>query len=488
MRRHDRGAVAVIMALALLPLTMIVGLAIDYSIYSQTRAQADLAIDAAAMQAVRAASVAYAAGTVSTAGLQQAGAAAGQSWFKAQLGTPAHGSATAAITVTYTASQSTFTALATYAGSVTVPFLGPLNLGTWPVRGTATAVISNAYVEVLMLLDNSSSMLIGASTTDIVALEQATPCSTQSANEDQPMSAYSWANGACDPRYTGAPAACADPASFEFILSGNPATCSNGGGSIATLNGRSVHVANAPCAFACHNDKGNNDYYGLARSLKPAITLRLDVVQKAAAQVVATLQARQQAPGQFLVGIYQFNSTMQPLYPAIGTGEAGNDLATALAAVQAVPPDLAANDGNTNFALAADALDADVVAAGDGTTAATARKNLFIVTDGMQDMPGSRIMGPMTSATNEQLCTQFWNKGFNVFVLYTPYLPLPNPFYLSSDKQYVEPTQSSPALAALQACARYPANFFQASDPVAILAAMQTMLAQALNSSARVAD
>ena len=81
-------------------------------------------------------------------------------------------------------------------------------------------------------------------------------------------------------------------------------------------------------------------------------------------------------------------------------------------------------------------------------------------------------MGPMTSATNEQLCTQFWNKGFNVFVLYTPYLPLPNPFYLSSDKQYVEPTQSSPALAALQACARYPANFFQASDPVAILAAI----------------
>ncbi|WP_428375572.1 hypothetical protein [Lichenicoccus sp.] len=249
-------------------------------------------------------------------------------------------------------------------------------------------------------------------------------------------------------------------------------------------------MPNAPCAFACHNDasKPSNDYYGLARSLKPAITLRLDVVQQAAAQVVTTLQTRQQAPGQFLVGIYQFNSTMQPLYPAAGSGEAGNDLATALTAVQNVPPNLAPNGGNTDFPSAASALNADVAAAGDGTTAATARKNLFIVTDGMEDTPGSRVMGPMTSAGNEQVCTQFWNKGFNVFVPYTPYLPLPNPFYLSNDKQYVEPPASSKELAALQACAPYPANVFQASDPVAILAAMQTMLSQALNSPARVAD
>ncbi|WP_428375571.1 hypothetical protein [Lichenicoccus sp.] len=92
--------------------------------------------------------------------------------------------------MTYNPSPSSFTALATYAGTVTVPFLGPLNLGTWPISGTATAVISNSYVEVLMLLDTSSSMLIGATTTDIVGLERATPCSTQSANEAQPMSAY----------------------------------------------------------------------------------------------------------------------------------------------------------------------------------------------------------------------------------------------------------------------------------------------------------
>ena len=78
--------------------------------------------------------------------------------------------------------------------------------------------------------------------------------------------------------------------------------------------------------------------------------------------------------------------------------------------------------------------------------------------------------------------------GINVFVLYTPYLPLPNPFYLQYDKKYAEPTTSSPILAALKACASTPANFFQASDPAAINTAMQQMLQSALNSPARVAQ
>ena len=47
---------------------------------------------------------------------------------------------------------------------------------TYPIAGNASAVISNSYVEVLMLLDNSSSMAIAATTADIIKLEQATMC------------------------------------------------------------------------------------------------------------------------------------------------------------------------------------------------------------------------------------------------------------------------------------------------------------------------
>ncbi len=249
------------------------------------------------------------------------------------------------------------------------------------------------------------------------------------------------------------------------------------------------NIPNAPCAFACHDSATGNDYYGLARSLNPVIQLRLDVVQQAAANVVTTLQNREQAPDQFSVGVYQFNSSLQQLYPS--SGEAGTDLPTALRLVQNVrnTPNLSSNGGNTDFPGAAQRLAGIVTASGNGSTQVRARKDLFIVTDGMEDLRTSAgSIGPMTSATNERLCSLFWTMGFNVYVLYTPFLPLPNPYYLNTDKQYAEPTANSPILAALRACARYPANFFQASDPVAINTAMQTMLASALNSPGRISN
>jgi hypothetical protein len=158
-------------------------------------------------------------------------------------------------------------------------------------------------------------------------------------------------------------------------------------------------------------------------------------------------------------------------------------LQTAQQIVSTMTPPIVTNDGDTDFTTSADNLAQAIQPAGNGSSAAAALKNLFIVTDGMQDTPKKRAMGPMTNALNETTCQNFKNKGVNVFVLYTPYLPLPNPYYLSNDRQYAEPTVpggTSPILAALQACASSPANFFQASDPAAINAAMQQMLKAAL--------
>ena len=506
LRGKGRGASAITFAVSALPLMLLAGLAVDYGFYVRAQSQLNLAADAAAMHAVRVASQAFSAGQTTVAAIQQAGQTAGQQWFASQLRELPNGSATPVVNVTYTPTPSTFTATVSYTGSVLVNFSKLFNVTALPISGTATASISNSYVEVLMLLDNSSSMLIGASISDILALQAATPCSTQGKNEGQAMSGnYSWAytgsygygsnddappaaqNGSCDSRYTGDSRACSYAPSYPNISTTSPYRCTNGGGSSMTVKGLTYpNMPNAPCAFACHNKADNTDYYGLARSLNPPIQLRLDVVQQAAANVISTLQGKQEAPKQFSVGVYQFNSSLQQLYPS--SGEAGTDLATALTLVQNVrnTPPLTVNDGNSNFPAAAQALAQKVTAAGDGTTPAKPIKNLFIVTDGMENNGSTR--GPMTSATNEQLCSLFWNNGFNVYVLYTPYLPLPNPFYLDNVKQYAEPLASSPNVAALKACARKPAHFFQASDPDAINTAMQNMLATALLSPGRIAN
>ncbi len=281
---------------------------------------------------------------------------------------------------------------------------------------------------------------------------------------------------------------------MQNINSSNTWYCTNNGGYKYTSqsNGQTYYLVQAPCAFACHSDPKGNDFYGVARNA--GIQLRLDVVQSAVANVIQTLSDKQQ-PNQFSVGVYAFNHDLAPVWPS--SGEATTDLATTQSKTQTLPtpvtpPVVSPNPiGDTDFTTSMNSLNQNVTSAGDGTTPTTPLKNLFIITDGIDDPNNDPAIGPMTSATNEQTCSLFWAKGFNVYVLYTPYLPLPAVRYQSVVMQYSEPTAGNTTaanVAALQACARYPSHFYVASNPAAINTAMQTMLAAALNSPGRVAN
>ena len=105
----------------------------------------------------------------------------------------------------------------------------------------------------------------------------------------------------------------------------------------------------------------------------------------------------------------------------------------------------------------------------------------------MQDT-AARTEGPITNALNEQICKLFKNKGFSVYVLYTPYLALPNPYYLGNVMQYAEATTAgadSPIVAALRACASSSSQLFEASNAADIDTSMQLMLRAALITAAR---
>ena len=62
------------------------------------------------------------------------------------------------------------------------------------------------------------------------------------------------------------------------------------------------------CAFACHWDAKNNDYFGLARNNK--IQLRFDVVQSAVASAITEMINEELIASQFSVGIYTFGNTL----------------------------------------------------------------------------------------------------------------------------------------------------------------------------------
>jgi Flp pilus assembly protein TadG len=591
-----RGAVSLLFAIALIPMLIMVGLAVDYGLYSQAESQLDMAADAAAMHAARIAAQLL---QHNDPACQTKAVQAGKAWFASQLGVMPQAKTInlPVVTVSCLASNTSVTAKVDYTGIITANF-GNLVPATWPGRpnwnigGTATAVISNpTYIEVLMLLDNSSSMMIASTPDEIAKMQALTPCSEQSKTMGQGFdSSYSWAytpvggtyttnppqsafsttpapankslmvpygfgtfvypasdghaptttaeivpplsnsaaggavKGQCDARFTGPAKECSypgyilNPANFPANGVSKTGQCLNGqGGPGNILNadnysppaGYSVtatqNMPQAPCAFACHNDAGGNDYWGLAETQSPKIQLRYDLLQDAAGNVIQTM-SKSQSASRLSVGVYQFNAPLtanaQPnginqVYPAAASSgsfaasEAGPVTDQAQTLTKTVLPPVTHDNPDTNFENAMKLLTGFVTPSGAGNYPAAPKKNLFIVTDGMDDYfsdPATQA-GRTQGAINPAACDQLKTEGFTIYVLYTPYYPLANPFYLENDKAYVENISAKPPLTtieyAMYQCAS-PNDFYQATDdPTSIDKALQTMLAAALGSAGR---
>jgi Flp pilus assembly protein TadG len=193
-----QGAVAVLFATTVVALLMMVGLAVEYSFYNEAQTQLNVAADSAALHAVRVA--AQAVQSQQTNYIAQ-GEAAGLAWFEAQAGNVPQAKFvnTPVVTVAFNSTSNLLTAQVSYTGVVINHFgaLFPGNWQNWPnlgIAGASTAVQSTqTYIEIDMLLDNSSSMLIAANPTGIAQLDTLTPCSVQAAGAGQPMDGtYTW--------------------------------------------------------------------------------------------------------------------------------------------------------------------------------------------------------------------------------------------------------------------------------------------------------
>lgn len=270
-----------------------------------------------------------------------------------------------------------------------------------------------------------------------------------------------------------------------------------------SVSGTTAYDPQAPCGFACHTGSPNsdgsyNDYWQMVvnfnalHSTTP-ITLRFDVVKAAAEQVMSTLISKKTITNQFAVGVSTFTETLNPIYPSSSSFvEADTNLTAAQSAIVGITTPVVNDAANTDFIDSITTLAGDVTNAGNGATTTTRTKNLFIITDGLEDdTRNGRYIGVMTSSTSETLCQQMKNKGFSVFVLYTPYYPLPNNFYLNSGpRSYVEPSypSSNAVTQSLAACASSPQQFLVASDLTDLNTALNTFIEIALQSPARISN
>jgi Flp pilus assembly protein TadG len=417
-----------IFALALVPLVLLIALSIDYSFYAEARSQIQLAADAAATHAVRAATGTYALETSAGIAVAQAetdaetaGNIAGAAWFQAQLGqlptasVPVSGPSCTQAETTGTATSnpcvntqsqtnpSGFTAAVGYQG-LYPPFFGSLfnNKVSWDIAGNAGAAAQYSYVEIMMLLDTSQSMQIGADASDITALEDNTVCVPNAQLTDNEGLAglgasYTPFNPTVAP-YDGS--ATSDVKNLDFT-SGNVAGYTPPAGYTAPLttatptlpsnanqgacNSDICKVANScnqvpngpasrenpkgapmtPCALACHTTTATNggystDLYGIARRLNATLPgglhLRIDSVFAATENVLTTMIDSEQASKQYSVGVYQFNDDVSAIAQGTGTNpEASYDLPTVLAAIK--KDDWQSTPFETNFPPLVNAAD-----------------------------------------------------------------------------------------------------------------------------------
>ena len=450
LRSHD-GNVAIIAALAIIPMSLLIGAGVDYGMAADRQAQLEGYADAAALSAVTP--------TMMTENNSQAQTVA-QNSFNAQ--------ASALTQVTYNNSDVTAT-VTTTAGNVrtaTVSYNVPYNtffssilgMSTITLRGGSTATGGlPPNIDFYLLLDNSPSMAIAATSAGITTMVNNT-------------------QGQCDSApYGGSSCGCAF-ACHETNPSGESYFIKTGTGSpLCTASNNYKY-----CSFSGTGNPSGEDNYALARAL--GVTLRIDLLNQAAQNLMGTALATEKGNNAaYRAAIYTFDyqvNTLQALTSNLTTAQSS---AANLGMLEVYSNNWLTStndnsDADTDFQTALKSVNTTMPNPGSGTNnkGDTPQEILFVVTDGVDDASlsksvtlaaayGNLSSGPpfrLQSTINPQnnggsevltpdYCATIKGRGIRIAILYTEYLPIPNNGWYNS---HVSPFQSNVG-PQLQACA-----------------------------------
>ncbi len=418
-----KGNVAIIFAFSLMPIALLTGMGIDYTVATQKKAMLDAAADAAALSGVTPTLMAQ---------TSSASVTAAQNMFSSQVAS-IRGLATAANpTINAVDNGLTRTVTVTYTAASQNSFAGVLGQAAWALNGSSQATASVApNIDFYLLLDNSPSMAIAATTAGI---------NTMVSN-----------------------------------------TASQGGCAFA------CHQSN-PSADNLGNP-GGVDNYTLARNL--SVVTRIQNLNAATQQLMDTATTTMaNYRSTYRMAIYTFNAatnvggtglnTITALTASLSTAKS---LAASIDVLQVYKNNWLTSAGSnsdedTDFEAAMSAINNTTIMPNPGTGMAgnTPQEVLFIVSDGVDD---SKVGGARHQALfDTSYCTAVKNRGIRIAMLYTTYLPLPtNSWYTT----YIAPFQSQIS-GNMKNCAS-PGLFFEVSTDQDISAAMDALFKQVVTTA-----
>jgi len=417
----DRKAnVAIIFALALMPVIFMTGMAFDFTRAAQKQVLLNAAADAAALAAV----------TPTMMAQSDANAIlAAENIFNAQASNIRGLNYSAGnLSVAVNDQGLTRTVTVSYTGASQNIFAGVLNQTTWPIKGTSTATATVApNIDFYLLLDNSPSMNIAATTAGINL-----------------MVANTSAQGGC-----------------AFAC----------------------HESN-PSADNLGNPGGEDNYaLAKNLGVITRIENMASAIQQLTT-VAATTEASSNASYRMAIYTFNTGgtSTVQTLTSNMTTaGTAGGNIdVLEVYDNGCLTKSNCNNDEDTDFNTAMSNINSVMPVPGTGAATSTPQEVLFIVSDGVDDKNSATCSQPLDGSRCQQpfdttWCTTVKNRGIRIAVLYTVYLPLTTNGWYNT---WISPFQSQIATN-MQSCAS-PGLYFSVTTDGDISAAMQQMFNQAV--------
>jgi len=479
--RRDRGGNVTTLYALLAPILVFgTGAAIDYGRAAQMHSKLNAAADAAALAALTPSMLQQNATTAQAAAV---------SLFQGLTnGIPTLSGTQVQVTVSSGSNPLVRNVTVNYTTSVATLFAAVLRRNSLQVSGSsmATAQIP-PNIDFYLLLDNSPSMALPATTAGITQMQSLT------AKQDS--------NAGCA-------FAChqADTSTAQTDTIFNP--CYNS--TKKTYSTPTVTANGYTKAYCNVSTQGAQlDNYALAR--KNNITLRLDELNSAVTTLLQTASQTSASsqfttPPQYRFAVYSMDSLwnigLNQLVPltsdyinqwSSNSSKFGvmqmysNDKGCSNATCSSSS---GVNDVSTNYddSLSKLSQASYIPNPGNGSNQSgdTPQKVLFFVTDGVEDeLSGSRIIqamndlgaAPYGNTKSANWCTTIKNRGIKIAILYTDYLPVTaNSFY----NTHVAPFQSSIS-PALQACAS-PGLFYDASIGADLGAALSALFAAVTHS------
>jgi len=437
--RDRRGNVAIITAVCCIPMFGMLGFAIDYGVALSDKGKLDNAADAAALVAIKTAqTVIQGGGTTSSATIQ--GQAQGALAFKANTGSLPFATVPTP-TINVSRKNQTFTASVTYQSvAVRTNFSKIIGVPSIPINGSSTATLSiTTYINYYIIVDISQSMGVGSTATDMQNL-------------------------------------------FNRVVLYNNGAASEGGG----------------CVFGCHVAESNQTYTNeyLAHSISPTITLRIDAAVSAIQNIISQAQSSSGTTGNIQIGLYTMSQdptvASPPYLNTVAAPTSNFTTLTAAAATIDLGNNTAGGIGDSNFPSSVQNFVNNVLGTnGDGSSASTPLKYVFLITDGVQDTPGSSCTsGHCVQALSPSICTSI-QANATVGIIYTTYLPVYNNNnsaygYETNYYNLVYPIASQIA-PNLKSCASASNYYIEATDGPAITTAMSTLF-QSTSAVARISQ